>query len=110
MKLKNPNCDETQNTNCDETQKLKLRWNSKAQIVIKLKNLKCHKTKKKLGQNSNWDKTQNVKKSNCDKTQIVKKLLVWKIQKLKSWQNSTTLIVIKLKSSIYNKKINKRVF
>ena len=75
MKLKN--------SNCDKTQKLKLRWNSKTQIVIKLKtqiwiNVKAQifmiikisnpaKTKKlKFGWkliNSNCDKNKN---SNCD--------------------------------------------
>ena len=92
---------------CDKTRKLKL-WeekNLKTQIVIKLKklklwqnsktetetkhkNFKCEKiqklklwqnSKRKLWQNSNWDKTQIVTKLknwNCDKT--------WK---LKLWQD-----------------------
>ena len=37
IKLKNSNCDETQHSNGDETQKLKLWWNSKIQIEMKLK-------------------------------------------------------------------------
>ena len=44
---KSSNCDESKNSNCDETQKLKLWWNSKTQIVIKL--------------NSNGDKPENLK-------------------------------------------------
>ena len=47
------------NLNCDKVQKLKLWYNSKTQIVIKL--------------NSNCDETK--KNSNCDKT------------KLKLWSN-----------------------
>ena len=64
----------TQNSNYDKTQKLKLRQNSKTQIVTKQKNLNCDKTKK----NSKIDKTKQnqtvtkLKKRNCGKTQELK--------------------------------------
>ena len=50
------------NSNCDETQKLKLWWNSKTHIVIKLNNSNCDKTQKhKLWCNSNCDETKKLK-------------------------------------------------
>ena len=89
------------NRNCDKIQKLNLGWNSKTQMVTKLKN-------------SNWDKTHTkivteLKNPNCDKTWIVTKLKLWQnsncdkaqvVTKLKLWQNSNydkTQIVIKVK-------------
>ena len=69
MKLKTPNC--------DETQKFKLWWNSKTQIVMKLK----------MG-------TKIIKKKMV--TKIIKKKW-WQIHKLKLWQNLKTQIVTKLK-------------
>jgi hypothetical protein len=53
MKLKN--------SNCDEIEKLKLWWNSKTEIVTKLK--------LKLLQNSKTQIVTKLKNSNCDKTQ-----------------------------------------
>ena len=85
-KLKNSNF--VKNTICDETQivmKIKLWWNSKMQIVMKLKKTWIF-TKPKQ---SNCDKTQMTKlkiwqNSNCDKTQNLND----KTEKLKVWQNS----------------------
>ena len=83
-----------------KTQQLKLCWNSKTQIVMKLKNSNCYKTQKKF----NCDGTQTLiaiklKKSNCDnsKIHIVTKLKMWREKKSKA-QNVT-----KLKNSIYEK-------
>ena len=98
MKLKN--------SNCYKTQKLKLWWNSETQIVLKLKNTKCDKTKKnqivtklknltvtKLKKTNNFDKTQKLwlwQNSKCDKNLIVKKN-----QKIKMWKTQS---VTKLKN------------
>ena len=71
----------TKNLNCDETQKLKLWWNSKTQILMKLKNSNCDETKK-------TQIVMKLKKSNCDETQQLK--LRW---------NSKTQIMMKLKNS-----------
>ena len=104
-------------SNYDETQKLKWWKNAKTQMVTKLKNSNCDKTKKK----SNFDKAQKLKlllnsknqivtqlklwkKSNCDKTKILTKLKNFKCDKiqivtklkLKLWQNAKTHIVKKL--------------
>ena len=46
VKLKNSNSDKIQILNCDETQKLKLWWNSKTQVMMKLKNSNCDETPK----------------------------------------------------------------
>ena len=105
MKVKKSNCDETQNSNCDKTQ-LKLWWNSKTQIVIKLKNSNCDETKKlkwwQTLKTKNGDKTK--KNSYCEKnpkTQIVTKLILTQVvTKFKWWKNfiyDITQIVIKLK-------------
>ena len=75
---------------------MKFWWNSKVQMVTKLKNLNCDKTqiltKLKMGRrkklkNLPCNKTQIVTKlenSNYDKTQILK---LWQNSKLKLWQN-----------------------
>ena len=88
-------------SSCDETPKLKFRWNSKTQIVMKL-NLKCW-------QNSKIQSVTKFKNSNCDKTW---KLKFWKTQivnKLKLWEKNHNLkcdktqIVTKLENSDYDK-------
>ena len=75
-------------------------WNSKTQIVMKLKN-------------SNCDETQNLKVWWNSKTPIVTKLQLWQnsktqnVSKIKLWQNLITQIVIKLEIlqiSIYEDK------
>ena len=110
---------------CDTTQKLKLWWNSKTQIVIKLKNSNYDQTQKlKLWKNS---KTKIVIKlnfwqnSSCDKTQIVTKLKLWqnslcdktqivrKNQKLKCYKSQIVTIVtvmIKVTEKIHKKTQN----
>ena len=59
MKLKN--------SSCDWTEKLKLQWNLKSQVAMKLKNSNCNEPKKNqiLMKLKNW---------NCDKIQ---KLNLW---------------------------------
>ena len=65
------------NSNCDETQKIKLWWNSKTQIVMKLQNSNCDETQKlKLWWNSKTQIVMKLKNSKCDKTQ---KLKLWAI-------------------------------
>ena len=106
IKLKILNCDETQNliylknSNCDHTEKFKLWWNSKTQIVMKLKTqivmtLKTSNCDKTL--NSNCNKTQKLKFCQNSKTQIVTKLKLW--QKSNCEKKSITQNVTKLKNS-----------
>ena len=94
------------NSNGDETQKLKLWWNSKKQIVTQLKNSNCDKNLKyKVWQNSKiqiktklklWRKKLKMSQnSNFDKTKDLK--LNTKTQKIKLWCNSKTQTVWKLK-------------
>ena len=69
-----------------KTQKLKLRWNSKPQMLMKLKNSNCDLTQKlKLWTNSKTQILTKLWNSNCDKTQNWNG---YKTQKLKLWQNS----------------------
>ena len=80
-KKSNSNCDETQlkllwNSNCDETQKPNFRWNSKTQIVMKLKNSNGNETQwLKLWGNSKTQTVMNIKNSICDETQKLN--LLW---------------------------------
>ena len=95
MKLKN--------SNWDKTQKLKLLWNSKTQILDKLKDSMCDKTK-----NSNCDETQKCKMQVNLKTQIVTKPNTQKsktqiVAKLKNSNLDKTQIVTKLNNSKCNK-------
>ena len=53
MTLKTQVVMKPKNSNCDETQKLKLWWNSKTQIVMKLKNSKPHIVMKLKNSNGN---------------------------------------------------------
>ena len=113
MNLKKKYCDLTQNLNCDQIKKLKLWWNSKTQIVMKLKNSNCDKTQKlKLWRNlkpklwwiSNTQIVMKLKNSNCDEIQKLKmwwnsKTKMVTTQKLKLWQNSKTQMMTKLKKS-----------
>ena len=102
-----------------KTQKIKLWWNSKIQIVIKLKNSNGDKTPKlKLWKNPETQIVTKQKKITCDLTQIVTKLklgqnsnfdktqIVIKLKtkkKIKLWQNSKTKFLTKLKNSISDK-------
>ena len=91
-------------SNCDENQKLKLWWNSKTQIVMKLKNLNCDETKKlKLWQklkNSILTKFKLWQNSNCDKIQMREKKSKKNqiLTKFKLWKNLKTQIMTKLKN------------
>ena len=82
-------------SNCDETQKLKIWWNSKTKIVMKLKNSSCDETK-----NSNCNETQKSKLWGNSKTEIVRKLRNWngeKIQNSNCDETQKTQIVMKIK-------------
>ena len=62
------------NSKFDETQKLKLWWNSKIQIVMKLKKINCDELKTQMWWKSKTSILMKLKKSNCDETE---KLKVW---------------------------------
>jgi hypothetical protein len=89
------------NSNCAETQKLKLWWNSKTQIVIKLKLKWWQNSKSQIVtklKNSNRDNTQivrdKIRNSKCDNLNCDKTWELKLCQKLKLWQT-----VMKLKNS-----------
>ena len=113
IKLRKSNYDKTKKSNCNEIQTLKLWWNSKTLIVMKLTNSNCDETQKpkllwksktqivmklkksrkfKWWQNSKTHMVTRLKSPNCDKT-----------QKLKLWQNSKSQIVTNLKNSACDK-------
>ena len=81
--------------NCDETQKIKFWWNSKTQIVVKLKKNPVV-MKLKYSNGDKKSKTQIVTKLKNSKGDITQKLKLWKkrktqkydfLSKLKLWQN-----------------------